>query len=123
MRRAGRIDDNQGRIVAVLRKVGASVAITSGAGDGLPDLLVGWMGETYLLEVKDGRKAPSAKKLTPAERYFVETWRGRPVVIVESEADALRALLTASPGGAASVSSAPQLKAVIFKCIKFLLIA
>ncbi len=92
MRRAGRTDDNQGRIVAALRKVGASVAITSGAGDGLPDLLVGWLGETFLLEVKDGAKPPSEKRLTPAERYFVDHWRGRPVVIVESEADALRAL-------------------------------
>jgi len=91
-RRAGRIDANQGVIVAALRAAGASVAITSGAGNGLPDLLVGWRGETLLMELKDGDKPPSAKVLTPAEAYFVEHWRGRPVVIVESVEDALRAL-------------------------------
>ena len=92
MRRAGRIDANQGVIVAALRGVGASVAITSGAGDGLPDLIVGFRGETYLLEVKDSEKVPSAKRLTPAEQHFVDNWRGRPVVIVETVADALRAI-------------------------------
>jgi hypothetical protein len=92
VRRAGRTDANQQRIVAALRKVGASVAITSGAGDGLPDLLVGWLGETYLLEIKDGEKKPSKRRLTPAEAEFVKNWRGRPVSIVESEADALRAI-------------------------------
>ena len=92
MRRAGRIDANQGVIVAALRGVGASVAITSGAGNGLPDLIVGFRGETFLLEVKDGAKVPSAKRLTEAEQTFVDNWRGRPVVIVETVADALRAI-------------------------------
>jgi len=92
MRRAGRTDANQSVIVAALRAAGASVAITSGAGNGLPDLLVGWRGETILMELKDGDKPPSAKQLTPAESYFVEHWRGRPVVVVESVEDALRAL-------------------------------
>ncbi len=92
MRRAGRVDANQASIVEVLRFVGASVAITSGAGDGFPDLLVGWMGETHLLEVKDGAKRPSKRRLTPAERYFADHWQGRPVVVVESEVSALEAI-------------------------------
>jgi hypothetical protein len=50
------------------------------------------MGETYLLEVKDSEKVPSAKKLTPAEQHFVDHWRGRPVVVVETVEDALRAV-------------------------------
>jgi hypothetical protein len=84
VRRAGRVDENQGRVVAALRALGASVAITSGAGNGLPDLLVGFHHETFLLELKDGDKPPSAKKLTPAEQHFVEHWKGRPVKIIES---------------------------------------
>ena len=92
MRRAGRTDANQGVIVAALRGVGASVAITSGAGDGLPDLLVGFRGETFMLEVKDGAKIPSKKRLTVLERYFVDNWKGRPVVVVETVVDALRAI-------------------------------
>ncbi len=92
MRRAGRTDSNQGRIVDMLRFVGASVAITSGAGDGLPDLIVGISGETYLLEVKDGRKKPSARHLTPDEQWFVDHWKGHPVAVVESETEALVAV-------------------------------
>lgn len=88
----GRRDANQRRIVQALRDVGASVAITAGAGNGLPDLIVGWRGTTHLFEVKDGEKPASQRKLTPAEAYFVEHWRGRPVVIVESVDDALLAL-------------------------------
>ena len=92
MRRAGRTDAPQKAIVAALREVGASVAITSGAGNGLPDLIVGWRGETYLLEIKDGDKPASRKRLTDAEAHFVEHWRGRPVAIVESVAEALAAI-------------------------------
>jgi hypothetical protein len=92
LRRAGRTDANQTRIVNALRDVGASVAITSGAGDGLPDLLVGFRGDTFLLEIKDGDKPPSKRKLTRDEQWFVDHWTGRPVVIVTDEAEALRAL-------------------------------
>ncbi len=92
MKRAGRTDANQTSVVDILRFLGASVAITSGAGNGFPDLLVGWQSETYLLELKDGRKKPSARKLTSDEQWFVDHWRGRPVVVVESEIEALQAI-------------------------------
>lgn len=93
VRRAGRIDENQGRVVQALRKIGASVAITSGAGAGLPDLLCGFHGETFLIELKNGDKVPSAKKLTPAEQHFVANWKGRPVKIVESPEEAVNYLI------------------------------
>lgn len=89
MRRAGRTDANQTAVVQALRNLGCSVAITSGAGNGLPDLLVGIHGETFLLELKDGDKVPSAKKLTPAEQFFVDNWKGRPVKIIESPEEAV----------------------------------
>jgi Holliday junction resolvase len=88
--RTGHADANQQQIVSALRAIGASVAITSGAGYGLPDLLVGWKGETYLLEVKN--RAGRGVKLSDAEQHFVTHWQGRPVAIVETSADALRAL-------------------------------
>ena len=92
MRHAGRTDANQTEIVEILRTAGASVAITSGAGGGLPDLLVGWKGETFLLEVKDGAKKPSARRLTKDEQWFVDHWTGRPVAVVHSEIEALQAI-------------------------------
>ena len=91
MRRANRIDDNQNDIVAALRKAGATVRIIS-QGEGIPDLLVGFRGETILLEVKDGNKPPSARTLTDAEKKFFDDWRGGLLVIVESVEDALKML-------------------------------
>ena len=66
MRRAARVDNNQGEIVAMLRKLGAVVLITSQLKNAF-DLLVGYNGKLYIVEVKDGNKPPSARKLTSGE--------------------------------------------------------
>lgn len=85
---AKRIDRNQNDIVKALRDKGAYVRIVT-QGDGIPDLLVGYKGVTYLLEVKDGDKAPSQRKLTPHEQKFFDEWTGGIVAIVTSVEDAL----------------------------------
>lgn len=76
MRRAARIDANQTEIVDALRSVGASVAVTSMVGSGFPDIVVGYHGNNYLLEIKDGSKPPSQRKLTKDETEFFDLWRG-----------------------------------------------
>jgi len=91
MRRANRIDDNQNDIVTALRKAGATVRVIS-QGEGIPDLLVGFRGETILLEVKDGNKPPSARTLTPAEKKFFDEWEGGLCMVVNSVGDALKML-------------------------------
>jgi Holliday junction resolvase len=91
MRYANRIDANQNKIVDALRKAGAVVRIIS-QGDGIPDLLVGYRGYTILMEVKDGDKVPSARKLTEAEQKFFDDWRGGMLVIVNSVDEALETL-------------------------------
>jgi len=91
MRRANRIDYNQSIIVEALRKSGAYVRIVT-MGDGVPDLLVGYKGYTLLLEVKDGDKTPSKRKLTQAEQKFFDEWTGGILAIVESVEDALAIL-------------------------------
>jgi hypothetical protein len=88
MRHAARIDANQEQIVAALRAMGATVRIVT-QGNGLPDLLVGFRGVTILMEVKDGQKVPSARKLTPAEQKFFDEWRGGIVAIVNSVDEAI----------------------------------
>jgi len=88
MRYANRIDANQNEIVEALRKQGATVRIIS-QGDGIPDLLVGYLGQTLLFEVKDGNKPPSARKLTEAEQKFFDDWTGGVLAIVESVEQAL----------------------------------
>lgn len=73
-----------------LRKIGCRVAITSAAGGGFPDLVVGRGGVIRLLEVKDGDKAPSRRALTPEQVVFHEEWKGQPVHVVESVEQALQ---------------------------------
>jgi hypothetical protein len=91
MRYANRIDANQNKIVDALRKAGAYVRIIS-QGDGIPDLLVGYNGFTILMEVKDGDKVPSARKLTEAEQKFFDEWDGGLLVVVNSAQEALDTL-------------------------------
>lgn len=88
MRRAARVDANAEQIVSALRACGATVRVVT-QGDGLPDLLVGYRGHTLLLEVKDGRKPPSARKLTEAEEKFFMDWRGGLLAVVNSVDEAL----------------------------------
>lgn len=90
MRLRARADGNQTAVVQALRQAGRSVLVLSGVGRGCPDLLVGWPGGNLLLEVKDGSKPPSARKLTPDEADFFVRWRG-PCAVVSSVAEALAA--------------------------------
>lgn len=91
-RYAAKVDDNQRQIVEALRDVGASVQSLAAVGKGVPDLLVGFRGETYILEVKDGRKVPSARHLRDSQKNWHATWMGRPVHVVESLEEALMAI-------------------------------
>jgi len=91
MRRAARIDANQTQIVSALRSVGASVELLSAVGKGCPDLLVGYRGMNILMEVKDGNKPPSERKLTSDQIVWHTDWKGV-VFLVTSVHDALDAL-------------------------------
>lgn len=90
MRYARAVDANQAAIVDALRKLGALVHSTARLGGGFPDLVVLWRGVVLLVEVKDGRKPPSARKLTPDELAFRDL--GWPVHVVESVEQALQLL-------------------------------
>ena len=80
-RRAARVDSNQTEIVKAFRRLGASVAHTHTLGNGFPDVVVGVRGVNYLVEIKDGSKPPSQRKLTQDEQEFRGAWRGQYVVI------------------------------------------
>lgn len=86
------VDASQARIVAALRRMGASVQHLHTVGNGCPDLLVGHGGRNLLLEVKDGLAIPSKRELTLLEAEWHLTWRGRPVSVVLSVDDALDVL-------------------------------
>ena len=75
--RAKKIDANQNEVVKKLRSIpNVSVAITSALGNGFPDLVVGYNGVNYLIELKDGNKTASQRKLTPDEVKFQSEWKG-----------------------------------------------
>lgn len=86
MRYAARVDKNQEEIVSALRDAGAYVWII-----GLPvDLLVGYKGHTFLVEVKDGSK----KRLTKLQGAFFENWSGSTLARIDSPEAALRMIGT-----------------------------
>ena len=90
-RQRAKVDTNQSQIVKVLRAVGASVATTHQVGKGFPDIVVGYKGRNHLLEIKDGDKPTSQRKLTADEQEWHDKWRGT-VKIVNDETEALRAI-------------------------------
>ena len=91
MRLASRIDDNQVEIVKALREVGATVQPLHAVGAGCPDILVGFRGTNLLMEIKDGSKSPSRRKLTPDQVAWHGHWFGQ-VAIVNSVQQAIDAL-------------------------------
>jgi len=84
MRRKARVDANQKDIRDAFLAMGCSVADTSRLGEGFPDLVVGCSGVNLLIEVKDGDKPPSARKLTESEEKFMNGWLGQ-YTIIETE--------------------------------------
>lgn len=95
--RISRVDANQAEIVESLRKAGCFVQSLATIGKGCPDLMVGHGYKWFVMEVKDGAKAPSARKLTPDE----QAWHDRarlfaPVHIVESVEQALQIIREAA---------------------------
>lgn len=93
IRRVARRDRNHADIVATLRAVGCLVWDLAAEGHGCPDLLV-WAPKKrglVLVEVKNGELPPSARKLTPQEQAFFDTWgaAGAPVYVVNTTDEAL----------------------------------
>jgi hypothetical protein len=85
MRFAARVDANQSEIVDALRAAGRSVQSLSAMGKGVPDLLVGYRGTNYLLEVKI-----LGGEMTPAQEEFEDNWCGQ-LEIVRTVDEALKA--------------------------------
>lgn len=103
MRRAAKIDRTQPEIVAALRSVGATVQSLAAVGSGVPDLLVGFRGQTLLIECKDGKLPPSGQALTHDQWEWHSAWRGAPVWVIRSADDAVEALTSGRVEGMAQL--------------------
>jgi hypothetical protein len=96
LRTASRVDANQPAIVERLRAIGASVFHVHQLKNAF-DLLVGYRGRTFIMEVKDPSQPPSARQLTKGEAKFKAEWRGSEYHVVHTFDQAL-AIITARPG-------------------------
>lgn len=76
-----RIDRNQNEIVKTFRQLGILVYITSNLGNGFPDLVILFKNRIWLIEIKNGKLAKSAQKLTEKEDKFHTLWKDHVVII------------------------------------------
>ena len=91
MRRNSRVDANQPEIVKGLRRAGASVLVVSNLKNCF-DILVGFRGVNYIMEIKDGDKPPSRRELTEGEKDFKRKWKGGEYHIVLNLEQALKVI-------------------------------
>ena len=76
MRRDARVDQNQKAIVDDLKAIGATVQHLHAQGQGCPDILVGWEGENFLMEIK-----MSSGKLNRKQEGWHSWWKGQKSVV------------------------------------------
>lgn len=82
-------DNNHDEIAHALQDIGAAVMDTSSLGDGFPDIIVGFRGEVYLIEIKNDKTAYGKKGLNKKQVEFHAKWAGY-VHIVRSIDEAYR---------------------------------
>ncbi len=87
MRRAARKDENHNEIKIAFETLGWSAKDIHQIPD-FADLLIGKPWVNVVIEIKDGNKPPSARKLTKGEQDFKDSWNG-PYRIVTSIGDVL----------------------------------
>jgi hypothetical protein len=75
MRRAARVDSNQALIIEAFRALGCRVLPLFRVGGDCPDILIDVPGHGLaLVEVKDGSKPPSKRKLSNGQAEFAQVW-------------------------------------------------
>ena len=90
---ARRRDANEAAIIKALKSHG--VTVTQMDGKGVPDLLIGHGGVTYIVEVKQahGRAGAGAKRsesgLLETQEAWWSAWQGRRPVVVTTAEEAL----------------------------------
>lgn len=67
MRQRARVDRNHREIVEALEAMGWGVISTAQLGNGFPDLVAMKAGRVVFVEVKDGARVPSERKLKPVQ--------------------------------------------------------
>jgi hypothetical protein len=91
VRTASRKDANHNEIKKALEKVGAYVIDTHQLKNAF-DMIVNFRGKSYIVEIKDGKKSPSARKLSEGEQICADKLNnvGVKYHIVESVDEAMQ---------------------------------
>lgn len=58
-------------------------------GDGFPDIVVGFRGKDYKMEIKNSK---ANGKLRSSQITFNDRWKGKPVIVVKNITEALAAI-------------------------------
>ena len=74
MRRDARTDANHAEVVKAFRSMGCLVLSLAPIGRDVPDLLVKCNGRLCLVEVKDGKKPPSSRRMSIGQQAFADEW-------------------------------------------------
>ena len=75
---AKKTDGNHEAVKAELKAAMPEISVhdSSHAHGGFPDLVIGLFGLNHLVELKDGTKPPSRRRLTNAQVGFHTNWQG-----------------------------------------------
>lgn len=88
MRRAARRDANHKTVVDTFIALGCSVFETDRVGAGFPDVVVGIMGVSHLVEIKNPETHYGRGGLNANQSAFAATWKGSPIVVITSPDEA-----------------------------------
>jgi hypothetical protein len=85
MRRAARVDSNHSIVLGAFIACGCEAESTAAMGKGFPDIVAEQKstGRIFLVEVKDGNKPPSARKITKAQIEFHKRFTVHIITCVE----------------------------------------
>jgi hypothetical protein len=87
--RRGKKDGNHDAIVARLESLGCTVAQMHACGvPGFPDVAVGAIGQTRLVEIKDPTTRYGRAGLNANQSVFARDWRGGQVYVITSPDEA-----------------------------------
>ena len=92
MKYGAKKDANHGEIVDALKTHGACVIDMSHVGQGFPDLIVGFSGQTLLMEIKNPKTAYGKRGLNKNQSKWRDGWIGGPYAVVSSIDGALAAV-------------------------------
>ena len=84
-------DGNQPAIIKALRDAGATVTPCHAVGKGFPDLVVGFCGVNYLIEVKDPSQPKHRHELTDPQVKWHGEWQGQVAKVFTAD-EALRVI-------------------------------